>query len=252
MLDPSPNYSYPWECLEIWDNHGWYVPSKVVLNPVPVYLEVRPVRLRNSRRLDHEVHLIHLFELFGDHPRSSDHNFNVSKPNRSCVRVRWADDQAFRTQDYKANWSLQKVIPRSLNDSTGSSKSGKERFQEFYNNSGIIGGERFCFNPFRQVVYGHENVFVPSRRRERAIRRKTCANPNLLNDFEERREIALIKEAHYKQKLEGYYNKRVRPSTFKPGTYELRFNSASKEEFQGKMGPTWEGPYIVKNVTTAT
>ncbi|GJV82879.1 reverse transcriptase domain-containing protein [Tanacetum coccineum] len=67
-----------------------------------------------------------------------------------------------------------------------------------------------------------------------------------LDILEERREIASIKEAHYKQKLEGYYNKRVRPSTFKPGTYVLRLNSASKAEFQGKMGPTWEGPYIVK------
>ncbi|GJR70126.1 reverse transcriptase domain-containing protein [Tanacetum coccineum] len=67
-----------------------------------------------------------------------------------------------------------------------------------------------------------------------------------LNILEERREIASIKEAHYKQKLEGYYNKHVRLSTFKPGTYVLRINSASKAEFQGKIGPTWEWPYIVK------
>ncbi|GKD71820.1 reverse transcriptase domain-containing protein [Tanacetum coccineum] len=67
-----------------------------------------------------------------------------------------------------------------------------------------------------------------------------------LDILEERREITLNKEAHYKQKLEGYYNKRVRPSTIKPGTYVLKLNSASKAEFQGKMGPTWEGPYIVK------
>ncbi|GJT87703.1 reverse transcriptase domain-containing protein [Tanacetum coccineum] len=67
-----------------------------------------------------------------------------------------------------------------------------------------------------------------------------------LDILEERREIASIKEAHYKQKLEGYYNKCVRPTTFKPGTYVLRLNSASKAEFQEKIGPTWEGPYIVK------
>ncbi|GJX31496.1 reverse transcriptase domain-containing protein [Tanacetum coccineum] len=42
-----------------------------------------------------------------------------------------------------------------------------------------------------------------------------------LDILKEKREIASIKEAHYKQKLEGYYNKRVRPSTFKPGTYVL-------------------------------
>ncbi|GJU53901.1 hypothetical protein Tco_1227615 [Tanacetum coccineum] len=52
------------------------------------------------------------------------------------------------------------------NYSTRSSKSGKKRFQEFNDDSGIISGERFFFNPFRQVVNGHENVLVPSRRRE--------------------------------------------------------------------------------------
>ncbi|GKD71464.1 hypothetical protein Tco_1325554, partial [Tanacetum coccineum] len=36
------------------------------------------------------------------------------------------------------------------------------------------------------------------------------------------------------------------PSTFKPGTYELRLNSTSKAEYQGKMGPTWEGPYVIR------
>ncbi|GKC86331.1 reverse transcriptase domain-containing protein, partial [Tanacetum coccineum] len=42
-----------------------------------------------------------------------------------------------------------------------------------------------------------------------------------LDILEERREIASIKEAHYKQRLEGYYNKNVKPSTLKPGTYVL-------------------------------
>ncbi|GKA03608.1 reverse transcriptase domain-containing protein, partial [Tanacetum coccineum] len=62
-----------------------------------------------------------------------------------------------------------------------------------------------------------------------------------LDVLEERREMAAIKEARYKQKLEGYYNKIVKPSTFKPGTYMLQLNSASKAEYQGKMGPIWEG-----------
>nr|GEV23279.1 reverse transcriptase domain-containing protein [Tanacetum cinerariifolium] len=67
-----------------------------------------------------------------------------------------------------------------------------------------------------------------------------------LDILEEMREMASIKEAHYKQKLEGYYNKNVKPSTFKSGTYVLRLNSASKAEYQGKMGPTWEGPYVIR------
>ncbi|GJU49578.1 reverse transcriptase domain-containing protein [Tanacetum coccineum] len=67
-----------------------------------------------------------------------------------------------------------------------------------------------------------------------------------LDILEERREMASIRVAHYIQKLEGYYNKNVKPSTFKPGTYVLRLNSASKAEYQGKIRPTWEGPYVIR------
>ncbi|GJX03611.1 hypothetical protein Tco_0189527 [Tanacetum coccineum] len=87
-----------------------------------------------------------------------------------------------------------------------------------------------CGNKVRSILCPKENE---KRRRED------------LDILEEKREIALIKEAHYKQKLEGYYNKNVKPSTFKPGTYVLRLNIANKAEYQGKMRPTWEGPYMI-------
>ncbi|GJX33821.1 hypothetical protein Tco_0245378 [Tanacetum coccineum] len=104
----------------------------------------------------------------------------------------------------------------------------------------------------RSLVYGSEAVIpieisVETKRvqdfdpKENEKRRRED-----LDILEERREMASIKEAHYKQKLEGYYNKNVKPSTFKPGTYVLRLNSASKAEYQGKMGPTWEGPYVIR------
>nr|GEU93436.1 hypothetical protein [Tanacetum cinerariifolium] len=41
------------------------------------------------------------------------------------------------------------------NDGMEGSKPSKERFQEFAKNSGVIGGERFRFDPFRQAVDGH-------------------------------------------------------------------------------------------------
>lgn len=66
-----------------------------------------------------------------------------------------------------------------------------------------------------------------------------------LDLLEERREIALIREEIYKQKFERYYNSRVLPSTFNPGKYVLRLNSASKAEYQGKLGPAWEESYVV-------
>ncbi|GKA05002.1 reverse transcriptase domain-containing protein [Tanacetum coccineum] len=51
-----------------------------------------------------------------------------------------------------------------------------------------------------------------------------------LDVLEKKREMAAIKEARYKQKLEGYYNKNVKPSTFKPGIC-----ASIKQVQQGKI-----------------
>nr|XP_043625790.1 uncharacterized protein LOC122597237 [Erigeron canadensis] len=59
-----------------------------------------------------------------------------------------------------------------------------------------------------------------------------------LDLLEERREIASIREATYKQRIEKYYNKRVHPDSFKAGDFVLRLNSANQVEYQGKMGLT--------------
>nr|GEW56894.1 reverse transcriptase domain-containing protein [Tanacetum cinerariifolium] len=62
---------------------------------------------------------------------------------------------------------------------------------------------------------------------------------------QERKETATIREAKYKKKVEQYYNKRVRPMSFKVGNFVYRKNAASMVENQGKFGPNWEGPYRV-------
>ncbi|GJX55289.1 reverse transcriptase domain-containing protein [Tanacetum coccineum] len=66
-----------------------------------------------------------------------------------------------------------------------------------------------------------------------------------LNLLEERREIAAIREARYKQQVEKYYNKKVRHVQFKVGEFVLRRNEVSRAANTGKLGPTWEGPYKV-------
>ncbi|XP_071739214.1 uncharacterized protein [Rutidosis leptorrhynchoides] len=66
-----------------------------------------------------------------------------------------------------------------------------------------------------------------------------------LNLMEERREAAQIREAAYKKTIEKCYNKRVKPSIFKVGFHVLRLNSIRKVEYEGKLGPTWEGPYVI-------
>ncbi|GKE48363.1 reverse transcriptase domain-containing protein [Tanacetum coccineum] len=61
----------------------------------------------------------------------------------------------------------------------------------------------------------------------------------------ERREATAIREARYKRKVEQYYNKRVRPMSFKVGEHVYRKNEASRVENLGKLGPKWEGPYLI-------
>ncbi|GKD55882.1 hypothetical protein Tco_1289269, partial [Tanacetum coccineum] len=59
------------EGLEIRDNHLWH---------------------------DHEVHLVHLVELYGDYPRSQGQSLHASRPSRLCARARSVDDMPFRTR----------------------------------------------------------------------------------------------------------------------------------------------------------
>ncbi|GKC99920.1 reverse transcriptase domain-containing protein [Tanacetum coccineum] len=66
-----------------------------------------------------------------------------------------------------------------------------------------------------------------------------------LDLLQEQREAATIHEARYKRKMEHYYNKRVRPASFRVGEYVYRKNKASRVENLGKLGPKWEGPYLV-------
>nr|GEY91346.1 hypothetical protein [Tanacetum cinerariifolium] len=42
-------------------------------------------------------------------------------------------------------------------DSSMGTKSGEERFKEFANSTGVVGGERFRFNLFQQIIDSHEN-----------------------------------------------------------------------------------------------
>nr|GEX73273.1 reverse transcriptase domain-containing protein [Tanacetum cinerariifolium] len=60
----------------------------------------------------------------------------------------------------------------------------------------------------------------------------------------ERREAVAIREARYKE--EQYYNKRVRPMSFKVGEHVYQKNEASRVENLGKLGPKWEGSYLIR------
>ncbi|GJY20885.1 reverse transcriptase domain-containing protein [Tanacetum coccineum] len=63
--------------------------------------------------------------------------------------------------------------------------------------------------------------------------------------LQEIKEATTIRKAKYKMKMEHHYNKRVRPVSFKVGDYVYRKNEASRVETFRKLGPKWEGPYLV-------
>ncbi|XP_071933902.1 uncharacterized protein [Coffea arabica] len=62
---------------------------------------------------------------------------------------------------------------------------------------------------------------------------------------EEKRDMAAVKVAIYKNILTSYYNARVKHLRFSPGDQVLRKNSVSRAESQGKLSPKWEGPYRI-------
>nr|XP_043612559.1 uncharacterized protein LOC122584465 [Erigeron canadensis] len=105
--------------------------------------------------------------------------------------------------------------------------------------------------PF-SLVYGTEAVIPPELTisTERVISFDPAQNEEALREnlnlIEERREMAHIRQAENKRQIAKYYNKKVRPMTFKVGDHVWRKNEASRREDLGKLGPKWEGPYKVK------
>ncbi|XP_077232665.1 uncharacterized protein LOC143870036 [Tasmannia lanceolata] len=71
------------------------------------------------------------------------------------------------------------------------------------------------------------------------------ANLDLL---EEIREESRIRVAAYKQKISNYHDSKIRPREFRTGDLVLRRAAVSQPTKVGKLSPTWEGPYRVKEI----
>ncbi|XP_071688918.1 uncharacterized protein [Rutidosis leptorrhynchoides] len=102
--------------------------------------------------------------------------------------------------------------------------------------------------PF-SLVYGSEvptEIAVPTQRVMEFNDESNVINfKENLDLLEERLDIAAIREASNKQKISKYYNQRLRERTFHPGDFVWRNNNASQVEDTGKLGPNWEGPYVI-------
>ncbi|XP_077230221.1 uncharacterized protein LOC143863440 [Tasmannia lanceolata] len=69
------------------------------------------------------------------------------------------------------------------------------------------------------------------------------ANLDLL---EKAREESRIRVAPYKQKVSNYHDLKIRPREFRAGDLVLRKATMSQSKKVGKLSPTWEGLYRVK------
>ncbi|GKF10987.1 hypothetical protein Tco_0048913 [Tanacetum coccineum] len=85
-LDPIPEFICP------WGRFGG--PGQPIVGSSLFSL----YRSKSSYRHDHEVHLVHLVELYGDHLRSQGQSLHASRPSRLCARAQSVDDMPFRTR----------------------------------------------------------------------------------------------------------------------------------------------------------
>ena len=67
-----------------------------------------------------------------------------------------------------------------------------------------------------------------------------------LDLLEEKHEQALKHAEEYHKKIARYYDRRVKPISYKPGDLVLKkLMPARKNPTHGKLGSNWEGPYII-------
>ena len=70
-----------------------------------------------------------------------------------------------------------------------------------------------------------------------------------LDLLDEKHEQVLKCTEDYQRKTTRYYDQKVKPMSYKPGDLVLKkLLPARKNPTHGKLGPNWEGPYIVSGV----
>ena len=67
--------------------------------------------------------------------------------------------------------------------------------------------------------------------------------------LDEKREQVLKRTEDYQRKTVRYYDQKIKPRSYNPGDLVLKnLLLARKNPAHGKLGPNWEGPYIVSRV----
>ncbi|GJR97858.1 reverse transcriptase domain-containing protein [Tanacetum coccineum] len=144
------------------------------------------------------------------HPQA---NGMVKRANKSLmegIKTRLGRDRAGCVDELpNVLWEHRTSIKKS---------NGETSFSLIYGSEAVIPDE-ICMPTYRTMMT-----------REGFNEEELRLNLDLLT---ERREMAAIREAKYKTKLEQYYNKRLHLTSFKPGEFVFRKNEAIRVEDQG-------------------
>ena len=96
-----------------------------------------------------------------------------------------------------------------------------------------------CTEAVAPVEVGHESPMVEF---ENANHNEESLRLNL-HLLEEKQEQALKRTEDYQRKTARYYDRKVRPNSFKPGDLVLKKLPPSRKDLtHWKLGPNWEGP----------
>ena len=68
-----------------------------------------------------------------------------------------------------------------------------------------------------------------------------------LDLLEEKREQAPKRTKDYQRRTTRYYDRKVRPNSFKPGVLK-KLLPTRKDPTHRKLGPNWEGPYVISRI----
>ena len=93
-------------------------------------------------------------------------------------------------------------------------------------------------------------IGIPSLRREAYNQEENFALQRYeLDLLEEKRNLAALRVASYKQRSVRYFNSKVKERRFKEDDLVLRkINANTKEVSIGVLRPNWEGSYIIEGV----
>ena len=102
-------------------------------------------------------------------------------------------------------------------------------------------------NPFGTEAVAPIEVGLKSLRIElAAVEHNDKALRLNLDLLGEKREQVLRCTEDYQMKTARYYNQKVKPRSYMPGDLVLKkLLPARKNPVHGKLGPNWEGPYII-------